>query len=510
MTYAIELQGITKRFGALTANDRIDLKVRKGEIHALVGENGAGKSTLMNILFGIHQPDEGVIRINGQEAVMSSPKVAIERGLGMVHQHFKLVPSLTVAENIFLGMEITHNGLIDHKAQIDRVQEISETFGLKVDPTKHVSELSVGAEQRVEILKALARGAEIVILDEPTAVLTPQESRELFKILRNFVQQGMTVVFISHHLSEVMQHSETITVLRDGKAVGSKATRDMTEDELVRMMVGREVNFSRRPRNPTRGQEVLRLSGVYARDGRGTPVLQDVSFGVNAGEIVGIVGVDGNGQTELAEVIAGLRKPSHGSILLQGKEIAGETPMAVRETGLAHVPGDRLTYGVNAADTITPNLVMGRQHRKPWATNGFVNWRYATEQAVEMIRKFDIRAMGPKTTVKTLSGGNMQKVVLAREFSQNCPFLIVDQPTRGVDIGAMEGIHEEIMKQRERGAAILLISVQLDEILKLADRVLVMFSGMIAGEVDPETATEDEIGYLMAGSKAGGAKMVSL
>src|SRR5690606_23046582 len=312
---------------------------------------------------------------NGQEAVMSSPKVAIERGLGMVHQHFKLVPSLTVAENIFLGMEITHNGLIDHKAQIDRVQEISETFGLKVDPTKHVSELSVGAEQRVEILKALARGAEIVILDEPTAVLTPQESRELFKILRNFVQQGMTVVFISHHLSEVMQHSETITVLRDGKAVGSKATRDMTEDELVRMMVGREVNFSRRPRNPARGQEVLRLSGVYARDGRGTPVLQDVSFSVNAGEIVGIVGVDGNGQTELAEVIAGLRKPSHGSIILQNKNISGQSPLAVRETGLAHVPGDRLTYGVNAADTITANLIMGLQHRKPWAAKGLVNWR---------------------------------------------------------------------------------------------------------------------------------------
>ena len=509
MTYAIELQGVTKRFGALTANDRIDLKVKKGEIHALVGENGAGKSTLMNVLFGIYQPDEGVIRINGEDVVMQSPKVAIERGLGMVHQHFKLVPSLTVAENIFLGMEITRNGLIDHKAQIEKVREISNTFGLRVDPTKRVSELSVGAEQRVEILKAMARGAEIVILDEPTAVLTPQESRELFAILRNFVQKGMTVIFISHHLSEVMQHSETITVLRDGKAVGSKPTAEMTEDMLVRMMVGREVNFSRPPRRRSDGAEVLKLSNVYARDGRGTPVLKDIDFSVRAGEIVGIVGVDGNGQTELAEVIAGLRKPSHGSILLHGKELAGETPMAIRETGLAHVPGDRIAYGVNASDTITANLLMGRQYRAPWARNGIVDWRYATGQAAEMIRKFDIRARGPKTIVKTLSGGNMQKVVLAREFSQNCPFLIVDQPTRGVDIGAMEGIHDEIMRQRENGAAILLISVQLDEILKLADRVLVMFSGTIAGEVDPEVATEDDIGYLMAGSKSGGAKAVS-
>lgn len=509
MTYAIELQDITKRFGALTANERINLAVKRGEIHAIVGENGAGKSTLMNILFGIVQPDEGLIRIHGKDTVMHSPKTAIDCGLGMVHQHFKLVPSLTVAENIFLGMEITQKGLIDHKTQIKRVREISETFGLKVDPTKLVNELSVGTEQRVEILKALARGAEIVILDEPTAVLTPQESRELFKILRNFANQGMTVIFISHHLSEVMAHSDTITVLRDGKAVGSKPTKDMSEDELVRMMVGREVNFSRRSRNPSHGQEVLRLSNIYARDGRGMPVLEDVSFSVNAGEIVGIVGVDGNGQTELAEVITGLRKPSHGNITLQEKDISGDTPLAIRETGLAHVPGDRLSYGVNATDTITANFLMGRQHRLPWASKGFVNWRYATEQAVEMIRKFDIRARGPKTIVRTLSGGNMQKVVLAREFSQNCPFLIVDQPTRGVDIGAMEGIHDEIMNQREQGAAILLISVQLDEILKLADRVLVMFSGTIAGEVDPETATEDEIGYLMAGSKVSEAKAVS-
>lgn len=505
MTYAIELQGITKTFGALTANDHVDLKIKKAEIHALVGENGAGKSTLMNILFGIHQPDSGKILIKGQETTMHSPKTAIECGLGMVHQHFKLVPSLTVAENIFLGMEITTHGFIDHKTQINKVREISENYGLQVDPTKHISELSVGAEQRVEILKVMARGAEIVILDEPTAVLTPQESRELFKILRSFVQQGMTVVFISHHLSEVMQNSDTVTVLRDGKAVGTKSTKDITEQELVHMMVGREVNFARRTRealpvDKLKNQTILTVNNIYARNGRGLPILKDINLTVHAGEIVGIIGVDGNGQTELAEVIAGLRKPSHGSIKLKNQEIAGLTPMAIRETGLAHVPGDRLVYGVNATETITFNLVMGRQYRQPWAKNGLLNWRYAYDLACQMIKKFDIRALGPKTIVKTLSGGNMQKVVLAREFSQNCPFLIVDQPTRGVDIGAMEGIHDEIMLQREQGAAILLISVQLDEILKLADRVIVMFAGMIAGEVDPETTTEDEIGYLMAGS----------
>jgi ABC-type uncharacterized transport system ATPase subunit len=509
MAYAIEMSGITKRFGPQTANSDVSLAVRKGEIHALVGENGAGKTTLMNVLFGLYQPDEGALNIDGQTVVMESPRKAIALGLGMVHQHFKLVPSLTIAENIFLGMEITKNGLIDRKAQSARVRELSNAFGLQVDPDRRVADLSVGIEQRVEILKVLARGAKIVILDEPTAVLTPQESRDLFRILRSFTAKGMTVIFISHHLSEVMEVSDTITVLRDGRVVGTKPASELSEDELVRMMVGRPVNFDRRPREPVSGETVLRLAEVCARDDRGLPTLSDIYFEVRSGEIIGIVGVDGNGQTELAEVISGLRQPSHGVIELCGQAIQGQDPLTVRNAGLSHVPGNRLVRGVDASASIASNILMGQQHKAPFAKRGLISWARVRQQAERLIKQFDIRASGHRATVKTLSGGNMQKVVLAREFSQAAAFLLVDQPTRGVDIGAMEGIHDEIMRQRQTGAAILLISVQLDEVLKLADRILVMFAGRIAGEVDPDNTTEDEIGFLMAGRKASETRVAS-
>ncbi|WP_309084914.1 ABC transporter ATP-binding protein [Chelativorans sp.] len=499
MTFAIEMTGVTKRFGAVVANRNVSFGVRQGEIHALVGENGAGKTTLMNVLFGLVQPDEGTIRINGQTVVMDSPRRAIALGLGMVHQHFKLVPSLTVAENIFLGMEIVRGGLIDRKAQSEKTRQISAEFGLKVDPDRRVSELSVGIEQRVEILKVLARGAKIVILDEPTAVLTPQESRELFRILRRFADAGMTVIFISHHLSEVMEVSDTVTVLRDGAVVGTRPTRELNEDELVRMMVGRNVNFDRRPRKAISGRTVIELKEICARDARGVLALRDVNLTVRSGEIVGIVGVDGNGQTELAEVIAGLRAPSHGEIAVNGITIAESHPRAMREAGLAHVPADRLARGVDASASISANILMGRQYAQPWAGRGLIRWGRVREFARGLIKRFDIRARNEKTLVKTLSGGNMQKVVVAREFSRETPFLLVDQPTRGVDIGAMERIHDEIMLKRDQGAAILLISVQIDEVLALADRILVMFAGRISGEVDPEKTTEDEIGLLMAG-----------
>ncbi|UFX04406.1 ABC transporter ATP-binding protein (plasmid) [Sinorhizobium medicae WSM1115] len=509
MTYAIEMQAITKRFGTLAANKDVTFSVRRGEIHALVGENGAGKTTLMNVLFGLHQPDEGVLAINGRTVKMDSPRTAIALGLGMVHQHFKLVPSLTVAENIFLGMEMTRNGLIDRKAQSAKVAELSSAFGLHVDPERRVMDLSVGIEQRVEILKVLVRGAEIIILDEPTAVLTPQESRDLFRILRSFTEKGMTVVFISHHLTEVMEVSDTVTVLRDGQVVGTKPTRELTEDELVRMMVGRDVSFARRERQPANGGTVLNLSEVCARDDRGLPTLRDVSVEVRAGEIVGVVGVDGNGQTELAEVISGLRPVSYGTISLAGTALENADPLTIRKSGLSHVPGNRLARGVDASASIASNILMGRHQTAPWVRRGIVRWSYVREQAGKLIRQFEIRAPSERALVKTLSGGNMQKVVLAREFSQNMPFLLIDQPTRGVDIGAMEGIHDEIMRQRNSGAAILLISVQLDEILKLADRILVMFGGRIVGEVDPESTTEDEIGFLMAGRASSEAKVAS-
>jgi simple sugar transport system ATP-binding protein len=499
MTNAIEMRGVSKRFGPVIANDDVSFAVKKGEIHAIVGENGAGKTTLMNILFGLYHPDTGEIIINGEKVEVDSPRRAISLGLGMVHQHFKLVPSLTAADNVFLGIEKTRNGLIDHAAQIAQTREFSEKFGLSVDPEAIVANLSVGIEQRIEILKVLVRGAEVVILDEPTAVLTPQESRELFRTLRGFTDQGMTVIFISHHLSEVMAVSDTVTVLRDGKVVGTRPTAELGEDDLVRMMVGRNVSFSRRKRPRTDGERILSLKSIWARDNRGLPALQDVSFDVHGGEIVGIVGVDGNGQTELAEVISGLRHVSHGEIVLHGQKIQDGDPRLVRHAGLAHVPADRLHRGVDKADTISGNILMGRQDEAPWSSRGVINWRYVRERTEELIKRFDIRANGSRTLVKTLSGGNMQKVVLAREFSRAMPFLLVDQPTRGVDIGAMEGIHDEIMRQRNEGAAVLLISVQLDEIMTLADRILVMFAGTIAGEVDADTATEDEIGMLMAG-----------
>lgn len=497
---AVEMIGITKRFGPLVANDNVSFAVRKGQIHALVGENGAGKTTLMNVLFGMHMPDAGRIRVNGQDTAITSPQVAIGLGLGMVHQHFKLVPSLTVAENVFLGMEIVHRGLIDRRAQAEAVRALSQRSGLVVDPDRIVRDLSVGVQQRVEILKVLARGARIVILDEPTAVLTPQESRDLFRTLRGFTDQGMTVILISHHLDEVLEVSDTVTVLRDGDVIGTEPASALTEARLAEMMVGRPVASGRKPRSGGPGAPVLTLTRVHARDDRGLPALTDVTLTVHAGEIVAIAGVDGNGQTELAEVVAGLRSPSYGGVRLNGTEIAGAPADIVRDAGLAHVPADRLMRGVDASASIASNILMGQQAAAPFARHGVIRWGRVREQAGALIKRFDIRTRGPDAPVKSLSGGNMQKVVLAREFTQGKPFLLIDQPTRGVDIGATEGIHEEIMRRRAEGVAILLISVQLDECMALADRLLVIFQGRIVAELDPATATVNEVGLHMMGA----------
>jgi simple sugar transport system ATP-binding protein len=500
---AVELIGITKRFGNFTANSAVSMDLRRGEIHALVGENGAGKTTLMNVLFGMLPADEGRIRVDGQDVQIASPQDAIALGLGMVHQHFKLVPSLTVAENVFLGMEPVRNGLID-RARIDaEVRALSARTGLAVDPARRVSELSVGIEQRVEILKVLARGARTVILDEPTAVLTPQESRDLFRTLRGFTEAGMSVILITHHLDEVLAVSDRVTVLRDGVVIGTADTATMTEGRLAQMMVGRPVSFGRKARATTTGDVVLRLDGVDAHDDRGLQVLHDISLTVRAGEVVAIAGVDGNGQTELAEVIAGLRPVSHGSIAVGGNDVTGADAGRMRDAGLAHVPADRLSRGVDRRETISANILMGRQHKAPWAKAGIIRWGRVRAEAEALIARFDIRTRGPDARVTSLSGGNMQKVVLAREFSQGKPFLLVDQPTRGVDIGAMEGIHDEIMRQRADGVAILLISVQLDECLRLADRLLVIFNGRIQAEMDPETASLDAIGLEMMGGGSG-------
>jgi simple sugar transport system ATP-binding protein len=499
VTPAVELLGITKRFGSFTANDAIDLRVARGEVHAVIGENGAGKTTLMNVLFGLLQPDAGEIRIDGRRQVLASPATAIAAGLGMVHQHFKLVPSLTVAENVFLGMELRRAGLIDQRAQIARTLELSQRFRLHLDPTATVGLLSVGIEQRIEILKVLVRGARTIILDEPTAVLTPQESRELFRTLRGFTAQAMTVIFITHHLDEVMAVADSVTVLRDGRRVATVPRSEVSRRELVRMMVGREVSFTRRERPPCAGEVVLTAERLWARDDRGLAALRDVSFEVRRGEVVGIAGVAGNGQTELAEVLAGLRPASHGSVRLLGRELACAAPSRVRAAGLAHVPADRLVRGLDRNASVAENVLLGRHAKAPWSRRGVLRWRAIRRETARLIERFDIRTRGPDEPVKRLSGGNMQKVVLAREFTAGATFLIVDQPTRGVDIGAQETIHDEIMRQRGHGRAILLISVQLDELLALADRILVMFGGRIVGEVAGERADQETLGLMMAG-----------
>ena len=510
MPLAVELRSITKRFGSFVANENVSLAVERGSIHAIIGENGAGKTTLMNVLFGLLQPDEGEIRIDDEKVVLPNPAAAIAAGIGMVHQHFKLVPSLTVADNVFLGMEIRKRGLIDHPAQIERTAALSRQFGLQVDPGERVGLLSVGIEQRIEILKVLARGARTIILDEPTAVLTPQESRELFQTLRGFVAQGMTVLFISHHLEEVMEVSDTVTVLRDGKEVATRPTAGLSKPELVQMMVGRPVNFDRRPRQPSTGATVLEVRDLWARDDRRLAALRGVSFDVRAGEIVGIAGVAGNGQTELAEVIAGLRPASHGSISLAGQSLVGLSAREIRAAGVAHVPANRLVRGVDRNASIASNILMGRQGQRPWSRFGVIDQTYLTGQTRALITRFDIRTRGPDSPVKSLSGGNIQKVVLAREFSADARFLLVDQPTRGVDIGATEAIHGELMRQRAEGRAILLISVQLDELMALADRILVIFSGLVMDDLQGDGVSEEELGLLMAGVRPGAAPVAEV
>lgn len=499
MTSGVELVGITKRFGAFTANDALDWCVARGEIHAVIGENGAGKTMLTNVLFGLLQPDSGEIRIDRRRVVLPSPAAAIAAGLGMVHQHFKPVPSLTVAENVLLGMELRRAGLIDRRLQIARTLELSRRYGLQLDPTATVGLLSVGIEQRIEILKVLVRGARTIILDEPTAVLTPQESRELFRTLRGFTAQAMTVIFITHHLDEVMAVADTVTVLRDGRRVATVPRSGVSQRKLVRMMVGREVSFQRRERTPGGGEVVLTTERLWARDERGLAALRDVSFEVRRGEVVGIAGVAGNGQTELAEVLAGLRPASHGSVHLLDQELTGATPARIRAAGLAHVPADRLVRGVDRNASVAENVLLGRHTKAPWSRRGVLSWRAIRRETAPLIERFDIRTRGPDEAVKRLSGGNMQKVVLAREFTMGATFLLVDQPTRGVDIGAQETIHDEIMRQRGHGRAFLLISVQIDELLTLADRILVMFGERIVGEVPGERAVEETLGLMMAG-----------
>ncbi len=498
---AVSMRNIVKRFPGVLANDHITFNVAEGEIHGLLGENGAGKTTLMNILCGMYHPDEGEISVNGQRVHFESPRDALRAGVGMVYQHFMLIPPFTVTENLTLGAEVQRNGLLDRAAAEALVASLSTKYGLRVDPRARVQDISVGAQQRVEILKMLYRGVRVLILDEPTAVLTPQEVEDLYHTLSQLRAAGHTIIFISHKLNEVLRITDRVTVLRDGRVIGETATAATSAEKLARMMVGREVvlRVSKPPQTPS--APVLQVEGISALDARGLPSVRDVSFTVRAGEIVGIAGIEGNGQTQLVEVLSGLRQPTAGRILLDGHDITHVPVEARFHRGLAHIPQDRHGRGLILGFTISENAVLGFQDDPPFAQGPNLNSKRVTEFATELMREFDVRAPNAKVLAGSLSGGNQQKLVIAREFARRPKLLIAAQPTRGLDVGATEFIHQQLLNARARGAAILLESLELSEIMSLSDRILVMFEGRIVGECTPETTTEAEIGLMMTGGQ---------
>jgi simple sugar transport system ATP-binding protein len=496
----LQMRGITKRYPGVIANNRIDLDVKPGEIHALLGENGAGKTTLMNILFGLARPDEGEILLDGKPVQISDPADAISRGIGMVHQHFMLIPVLTVAENILLGAETMANAVfLDRREARRRIIELGKRFGFEVDPDAQVETLSVGWQQRVEILKALYREARILVLDEPTAVLTPQETVEIFAVLRRLAAEGHSIIFISHKLYEVLEIADRITVIRRGEVVGTRQPSQTDEDDLAALMVGREVQLAVDRGTSHPSEPVLTVENLTVRSDRGQEVVRGVNFTVRAGEILGIAGVAGNGQDELVEAITGLRRSNGGTVYLAGQNITGWSVRERREHGLGYVPGDRHKYGLILGFPISDNLVLTRYYSRPFA-RGVQREDAAIEQwAQEKIKEFDIRTPSWSVPAGTLSGGNQQKVIVAREFSRDLQLLVLDQPTRGLDVGSIEFIHKQTVSKRDAGTGILLVSAELDEILELSDRIAVMYRGKIVALVDGRpTANKEEIGLLMA------------
>jgi simple sugar transport system ATP-binding protein len=507
MTIALQAKGITKRFPGVLANDQVDFSLTQGEIHALLGENGAGKSTLMNILYGLYQPDEGQITVSGRPIKIISPHDAIAHGIGMVHQHFMLVPPLTVTENIMLGDESLLPGTqalrrlapLDRRQAAQRIRELSKQYGLAVEPEVQVKDLTVGAQQRVEIIKALYRHADILILDEPTAVLTPQEADELVSIMRGMVKQGKSIIFISHKLREVLAASDSISVMRAGKMVGSVKPADATPALLAEMMVGRKVllQIDKTPARP--GQSVLKVDNLRAVDERQVMALNGVSLEVRAGEILGLAGVQGNGQTELAEALTGLRRVASGTVLIEGHETTRATPRQVAELGVSHVPEDRHKHGLVLSFPVRDNMVLCTYYKPPFAGRIEMNWPVIGDHAQDLVKQYDVRTPSVLTTAGSLSGGNQQKVIMARELDRPIRLLIVSQPTRGLDVGSIEFIHRRIVEARDKGAAVLLISAELDEIMSLSDRIAVMYKGRILETVEAATATREQLGLLMAG-----------
>ncbi|HEP1793516.1 TPA: ABC transporter ATP-binding protein [Streptococcus suis] len=497
----IEMRNITKIFGEFVANDHINLHVRQGEIHALLGENGAGKSTLMNMLAGLLEPTSGEIAINGEVVSIDSPSKAAHLGIGMVHQHFMLVDAFTVAENIILGSETTKAGVIDLKKAIAEIKELSERYGLEVDPTAKVADISVGAQQRVEILKTLYRGADLLIFDEPTAVLTPAEIAELLKIMKKLIEEGKSIILITHKLDEIRAVADRVTVIRRGKSIETVDVAGASNEDLAEWMVGRSVSFKTEKIASNPKEVILSIKDLVVNENRGIPAVKGLNLEVRAGEVVGIAGIDGNGQSELIQAITGLRKVKSGSITIKGEEVVGKTPRKITEMQVSHVPEDRHRDGLVLQMSVAENIALQTYYKEPNSKNGILNYNIINEKARQLMEEFDVRGASELVPSKALSGGNQQKAIIAREIDRNPDLLIVSQPTRGLDVGAIEYIRKRLIAERDKGKAVLVVSFELDEILDVSDRIAVIHDGTIHGIVDPATTNKQELGVLMAGGK---------
>lgn len=497
----LQLKGITKQFPGVLANDHIDLELMQGEVHALLGENGAGKSTLMNILYGLYKPTEGEVFVRGKKVDINSPSDSIAAGIGMVHQHFMLIPVFSVTENVMLGEEsTTPAGFLKRRDAAKKISDLSKRFGLEVDPNALVGDLPVGVQQRVEIIKLLYRDADILIFDEPTAVLTPQEADSLFEIMQLLIDQGKSIIFITHKLREVLEYADRITVLRRGKVVGSTTPTDADPAKLAEMMVGRAVDLDVDRDPPQVGETVLAVNDLLIFDETGQAAVDQISFELKSGEILGVAGIQGNGQTELVEAITGMAKVDSGTITLLGQEIQNKPPRTITELGSAHIPEDRQRDGVVADFPIIDNLALQTYYLEPFSKNAVMQDELMRKNAEKLVSEFDVRTPSIETPVGSLSGGNQQKVIVAREFSRDIKFLVAAQPTRGIDVGSIEYIHSQIVKKRDDGVAVLLVSTELDEVMQLSDRIAVMFDGRITALVDARKVTKEQVGLLMAGS----------
>ncbi|VTS23780.1 ABC transporter, ATP-binding protein [Streptococcus pseudoporcinus] len=497
--HVIEMKEITKKFGDFVANDHINLTVKKGEIHALLGENGAGKSTLMNMLAGLLEPTEGEILINGKPVQIDSPSKSSRLGIGMVHQHFMLVEAFTVAENIILGNETVKNGCLDLKKASKEIRDLSTKYGLSVDPDAKVADISVGAQQRVEILKTLYRGADILIFDEPTAVLTPSEIQELMVIMKNLVKEGKSIVLITHKLDEIRAVADRVTVIRRGKSIETANVLGVSSKELAEMMVGRSISFTT-AKNPSEPKEVvLSIKDLFVDENRGVPAVKGLSLDVRAGEIIGIAGIDGNGQSELIQAITGLRKIKSGTLTIKGKDVTQYSSRKITELSVGHVPEDRHRDGLILDLSLAENVALQTYYKEPLSKNGILNYAKINNYARQLMAEFDVRGASELVPARGFSGGNQQKAIIAREVDRNPDLLIVSQPTRGLDVGAIEYIHKRLIEERDKGKAVLVVSFELDEILNLSDRIAVIHDGKIQGIVMSETTNKQELGILMAG-----------